>query len=408
MKTLYVLAIASLPCIITAFNQRRLSGNSRSNRIKASRLFMDKKNNKDNNGMKNSRRQFFKTFSLLGATASGGTIMLFPQPSNAGEVGARINKAVTQSDLGISVRKSVVKGAQVIDSLDGKWEKFSDDNGLGSERFKQQPRPIPKEIPDPLPLNSDIAKIVLSKSDEAFLETLVSSGINISNINVDLPSQVQKVDNLVRKSFERSGLDLSKEGTEKEWTAQQFNYYCYIHFKAMCDILIENKLSFNRRKFENALGDKILPLFAPSANDLLVSILSSQSQAKAIDVGLKLTDEVIKNLVSFGFCALAERNKIELEEDRIADWIQDLANIELSIPLDGDVTLSSQLLLQEQGFRIYPSFGRSIITSALQKSMIGTKQSISSDEYYMDTNYSSDPNLFEVKEVLINIVIDST
>ena len=406
MKILSLLLAASLPCIITAFSQRKWTSNSQSKSMKSSRLFIDK-NNSNNNSINNSRRQFLKKISIAGASTIGGTIILFPQPSNAGEVGARITKAVTQSDLGISVRRSVVKGAQVMDSLDGKWEKFSDDNGLGSERFKQQPRPKPKEIPNPLPLNNEIARIVLSKSDEAFLETLVSSGININSYNIDLSSQVKKVDDLVRKSFERSGLDLSAEGTAKEWTAQQFNYYCYIHFKAMCDILIENKLSFNRRKFENALGEKILPLFAPSANDLLASVTNNQSQAKAIDVGLKLTDEVMKNLVSFGFCALAERNKVELEEDRIADWIEDLANIELSIPLDGDVTLDSQLLLQEQGFRIYPSFGRSIITSALQKSLTGTKQSISSDEYYMDTNYSSDPNLFEVKEVLINIVIDS-
>ena len=63
---------------------------------------------------------------LFGALkASGLAAVLIPQPAFAGEVGARITKAVTQSDLGVSVRRSVVKGAQVIDSLDGKWEQFS-------------------------------------------------------------------------------------------------------------------------------------------------------------------------------------------------------------------------------------------------------------------------------------------
>ena len=32
------------------------------------------------------------------------------------------------------VRTSVVRGAQLIDKVDGKWERFSDDLGLGSER----------------------------------------------------------------------------------------------------------------------------------------------------------------------------------------------------------------------------------------------------------------------------------
>jgi hypothetical protein len=115
----------------------------------------------------------------------------------------------------------------------------------------------------------------------------------------------------------------------------------------------------------------------------------------------------MKKLVSNGFCALAERNAIESEEGRITDWIDDLSDLQISIPLDGDITLNSQILIQEQGFRIYPNFGRFTITSALQKSLNGCKQLISSDEYYMDTNYSSDPNLFEVKQVLINVVIDS-
>ena len=68
-----------------------------------------------------SRRSFLS--SIVMATAATSTLGV--QPSNAGEVGARINRAVTQSDLGISVRRSVVRGAQMMDKLDGDWEKFS-------------------------------------------------------------------------------------------------------------------------------------------------------------------------------------------------------------------------------------------------------------------------------------------
>lgn len=344
-----------------------------------------------------SRRKFIERITI--GTAVGSFVL--PQQSSAGEVGAKINKVVTQSDLGISVRRSVVKGAQLIDNLDSKWEKFSDDNGLGAARFNQQPRPTPKDIPDLTPLNYQVAKSVLLKSDEALLETLVASGIN----NIDLASQVKKVDDLVRKSFERSGLDLN----QSEMTATEFNFYCYTHFKGFCDIIIENKLSFNKLKFENKIGEKLLPIFAPSAKELIASIpkqQSKESQAKAIDASLKIIDEIMGNLVSFGFCALAERNAIETEEGRISDWIEDYSNIQLSISLDDDITIKSQLLLQEQGFRIVPSFGRFMINEALQLCFDGMKQSINTDEYYMDTGYSSDPNLFEVKQVLINVVID--
>ena len=97
-----------------------------------------------------------------------------------------------------------------------------------------------------------------------------------------------------------------------------------------------------------------------------------------------------------------------IDKEILADWTDDLADIQLSIPLDGDITLGSQVLLQEQGFRVYPDFGRFAITSAIQKSLAFTSQKINSDEYYMDPGYSSDPSLFEVKQVLLNIVIDSS
>lgn len=384
MKAFLSLLVSS-PIISSAFTHRSPWGHDE-RRSESTKLF-------------NDRRKFLNTISL----GTIGAIIINVEPSYAGEVGAKITKAVTQSDLGISVRRSVVKGAQVMDKIDGKWEKFSDNYGLGAERFKQQPRPKPKEIPEPLPINVEKAKRVLSLADEVFIETLGSPAINI-----DLSSQINKVDNLVRKSFERSGLNLT-EGTDL--TAQQFNYYCYIHFKAMCDIVVDNKLPFNRKQYESKLGEKLLPLFVPSSNALLASIpkqISKECQAKAIDVGLQITDDIITSLVSNGFCSLAERNEIEKEEGRISDWIDDLSDLQLSIPLDGDITLNSQILLQEQGFRIYPGFGRFMITYALQESLSGFKQSISSDEYYMDTNYSSDPDLFEVKQVLINIVIDST
>lgn len=330
--------------------------------------------------------------------------MFVPQPALSGEVGARITKAVTTSDLGVSVRRSVVKGAQVIDSLDGKWEQFSDENGLGAARYKQQPRPKPKDIPDPLPLNKDVAQSVLKICDATFVEFM--AGLSMQ----ELQDRVEKVDSTVRKSFERSGLviDDSKTITSPE----VFNYFCYTHFKAFCEIIIERKAAFNRKNFERLLGQNLLSIFAPSSmieEDLLEKgqgvMKSKDLLIQALKLGLNMTTEITNNLRFFGFVALVE--SIELDEEKFADWSDDLSDLQFSIPVDGDVTLSSQILLQEQGFRIYPDFTRILVTSAMERVLVASSQKVTSDEYYMDTGYSSNPDLFEVKQVLVNIVIDS-
>lgn len=189
-----------------------------------------------------SRRSFFSKL-IQSSTVTMAGLSVAVHPSFAGEVGAKITKAVTTSDLGISVRTSVVRGAQMMDKLDGKWEKFSDDNGLGAERLKAGKPPKPKEIPPNLALNVGLAEQILVFSDESFLE--------LTGVAPDvLQKQINKVDGLVRKSFERSGLNLQ----EGSLTAEAFNYYCYCHFKSYCDIIIDSKMKLNRKEFESILG----------------------------------------------------------------------------------------------------------------------------------------------------------
>jgi len=113
-----------------------------------------------------SRRIFFSQLIPPATIAAVTTTIITPNVANAGEVGAKINKAVTQSDLGISVRRSVVRGAQTIDKIDLQWEKFSDSYGLGAERSKQDAKPKPKIIPERLSLDDNIARALLNASDK--------------------------------------------------------------------------------------------------------------------------------------------------------------------------------------------------------------------------------------------------
>jgi len=368
---------------------------------------MTKEIRDDDNETYSTRRHVLSKF-WKGAAIATSIQIGNVAPSYAGEVGARLNRAVTQSDLGVSVRRSVVKGAQVIDQLDGQWEKFSDNNGLGAERAKRDARPKPKEIPPMQSLQSDVALSILKITDTTFMDMVQPTGKVEWK---DLELKLSKIDSLVRKSFERSGLVLNEQqekgkllGYESNMTPEQFSYYCYIHFKAYCDLLTETKVAFNRNQFETLLGEKLLPIISPKAQDILIT--SNKSMKDAIQNGLSVTDQICDNLRSLGLVALAERDQ-DLDDERLKDWINDESDLQLSIPIDGDITLNSQLLLQEQGFRLYPDFGRFIISYGLQQSLKSINQVVTSDEYYMDPSYNSNPDLFEVKQVLISITIDS-
>merc|ERR1712150_242823 len=152
------------------------------------------------------------------------------------------------------------------------------------------------------------------------------------------------------------------------------------------------------------MGERLLSIFLPQETISVTKIGNEEDALQdAIQNGLTLTDRICDGLKSYGFVSLIERS--DPERESIADWTKDQSDLQLSYPIDGDVTLNSQILLQEQGYRIYPSFGRVAITAALQRSLNGFNQVVTSDEYYLDTNWNSDPDLFEVRQVLVNIVI---
>ncbi len=325
---------------------------------------------------------------------TGSVLVTAPAISDAGEIGAQITKAVTTSDLGLSVRTSVVKGAQVMDQLDGKWEKFSDRFGLGSERSKQGSRPQPKVIPDPLPLSVTTAQSILEASDRVFCTV---TGITTA----DLQTRVEKVANLVKVTFERAGIVLSGSSILQFESAPQFNFVVYSHFKAYSELIMDRSISFGsfRTDFEKQLGKELASLVLGKD-----SLSKSGDKRARLQVALESVDKFLSVWKQKGLVAFTERTAID--DDQISDWLDDSADLEFNIALDGDITLNSQVLLQEQGFRLYPNFCRYAITYLLDQ-VSPSDLKISAMDYYFDTDYSSDPDKFEVKEVLLSVQLEN-
>ena len=309
------------------------------------------------------------------------------------------------SDLGIRVRKSVVRGAQVIDKVDGSWERLSDRFGLGSERSKREGRPVPKVIPKPLPLNSELASLFLSSSNDVFLSLVPDVSEQA------LASKIKRIDDLVRKSFEHSGLSFNVPNDTM--SGDLFNYWCYIQFRAYCELFTETKVNFVqfRNRFEITLGSRITEGMHYEEESFVQTGLEMDQPAPKLRQSLNKCISSLDNLlIDFkkgGFVALCERSPIESE--MIDDWASDLSDIQFSIALDGDVTLNAQILLQEQGYHLVPDFPRFAVIYALTKSLnnYNLEENVNVEEYYMDTDYNSDPDKFEVKEVLLNVVIES-
>jgi hypothetical protein len=280
-----------------------------------------------------------------------------------------------------------------MDKIDGMWENFSDTYGLGAERSKAGKRPTPKVIPEILPLDIATAKLILDVSDQTF------SSVTGIRPNV-VQEQIQKVANLVKISFERSGVTIDATNPLEFSNDSQYNFVVYSHFKAYSDLVVEQQIPFAsfRSKFEKRVGQELvaclLPEYTASSND------SNKEKVKA---AFKAVDSLCKTLRDKGLVAAVEIDTVD--DDKISDWIDDISDLEFNIALDGDATLNAQMLLQEQGFRLYPNFARYAINHLM--SQVDRRQKVTTIDYYFDTDYNSDPDKFEVKEVLLSVTLEN-
>ena len=317
-------------------------------------------------------------------------LLTLPLPAQAGDVGNQITQVVTTSNLGLSVRESVVRGAQVMDKLDGQWEQFSDSFGLGSERSKQPGRPKEKQIPPLKLLDTTTAREIIQLCDEVFVE---ASGIS----RTMLQRKVANMIDLLQPSFQRSATgSLAGELI----TAEQLNFIAYTHFRTYGEVLTEFKIDFVPflNTFEKQLGERLWKLIDP---DYALFVDTGLSKNATLANRLYTLEKVEQLLADKGLVAQVDQSAIQ--SDRLEDWEDGVTDLSFNVALDLDATLGAQILLAEQGFRLLPCFGRYILLSILQ--MKGQKVII--DPYYFDTNYNSNPALFQVKEVLLNVVLEN-
>lgn len=236
---------------------------------------------------------------------------------------------------------------------------------------------------------------------------------NIATISPEsLLRQINDTTNLLRKSFFKASSDPAN-------AQEEFNFNCYVHFRVYNEILVKEKVYFPlfKRDFEASVGKLLLKSALKEQPSLLQDLASETTTlGERLANALMASDAAATLLQNKGIIDSWERS-IPPDDD-IEDWTTTSkptstdnfyvsSDLEYSLALNGDVTLNSQLLLQELGYRLYPSFGRWLVHEAvLQCFGIEDRVKVNMDDYYMDTSYNSNPDLFEVKQVLLNIVLE--
>mmetsp|Transcript_13485 Transcript_13485/g.19883 ORF Transcript_13485/g.19883 Transcript_13485/m.19883 type:complete len:391 (+) Transcript_13485:52-1224(+) len=322
---------------------------------------------------------------LLNALAP---ISIIPPPANAAtDEGI---SAVTDSSIGKSVRKSAIQGARVLDSLDEKWERFSDslrdenkcdentgrrlyDNGFRKDGTRVG-NPVLGALcnPDPLlPLDVGLGDRILDLA----LQCAVDSSGNGSKSNDRLQQLVQETENLVRPSFERTARkEGDAESSQDKRNRVLYNLAVYSKLRAISTYLENTNMI---RNFQVAWGQKLTSQFAPN-NTNRKNYVSPFSEMKD-----EFEDyDYDKNVLLDALGVL----QVTLEKLKSAGII---GHFEISIPyddygsvvtiaIDDYVPIGAEILLSEQKYSIGG------IAQALVRSILNQYFDYGIDTFYID------------------------
>lgn len=295
-----------------------------------------------------SRRDFASLSSLVP--------LVIPSISNAIVDESQGIPAVTESSLGKSFRKSVVKGAQVANSLDERWERFSDglrdksrcDEKTGRRLYDNGKRKDGTSIgnpglgslcnPEPLmPLNAQVASTVLNLA--------VSSASAASGKSEDvIRAKIKEVRALVAPSFERKE---QQSVTDNEKEKVRFNLELYATLRAITALLNDKR---SIRSFQLKWGQELVNMYADAATskDYISPFPEMKDEFEDFDYDKsKLLDSLGKLTVTLG--KLKAGGLIGYFEISIP--YDDYGSV-VTVAIDDYLPISSEILLSEQGYRL--------------------------------------------------------
>ena len=316
-------------------------------------------------------------------------------------------KSVTQSQLGQSVRRSVVGGAQLVDSLDLKWERLSDamrdenkcdpvtgrrllDNGFRRDGTRIG-NPVLGALCTPEPLrnlDTGMAKMVLDKAQETAVELLGQD-------RATLQRRVDELDSLIGSSFTQAADINNEQATQRE----NYNKDVYTQLRAYGEAMGQKggmKYREASRLFDKTWGRKLLVTLAPSASrDDFQSPFPKPdpTDEQPYDEGALLdalgSVSVALNKLRDG--GLVGHWEISIPED-------DSWNV-VTIAVDDDISIGGQILSRERNQALSGSTIVALVRSALEDQ---AKISFKLDTFFIDPT-TTRQELYNPTQLLISL-----
>ena len=329
---------------------------------------------------------------------------------------------VTQSDLGQSVRRSIVGGAKLADNLDLKMERFSDslrdknkcdpvsNRRLFDNGFRRDGTRIGNPVLGALCSPDPLRRLDVSDTGPANMILVLAEEAAADTLDVDrtvLGKQVDQVKDLVGPAFARAAAPtttLSEEEERSEKSKQQvYNMDIYTRIRAYGQVLNEKKSSGGRtavreatRNFEKSWGGKIMTLLAPNADRKDFTsvypapdprIEQSYDQGTLLDA-LGALSVTLNKMQEGGVIGHWE---ISIPEDDYGEVV--------TIAVDDDITIGAQILSREQNQPI----GGSAVVGLVRHAMDDrAKISYTLDTFLIDPS-TTDQELYNPTQLLVSL-----
>lgn len=373
-----------------------------------------------------SRRQWIQLagFGALVSTA-------VPQPAFADGI-----PIVTESQLGLLFREGAVRGAQFADSLDLKWERFSDelrdkkacdpstgrrvfDNGFNPDGSRRG-NPVLGGMCNPVelaPLDRRVADRVMQLGQDATLQVLrgessQSLATKVSEMESRL-AVIQAAEDAGKKARE-AGNDATSTSEQQKVTAPTFvlppsptlsenelqqyfvNRACYTRFRAWGQGVPNGSARKSTAKaLEVTWGGLLLDEFSGGqGREAFTSPFptpdSVDEQPYDVERMLGLLGALSACLRRFQSAGLIGKWELSVPTDNDFEVI--------TLAVDDDITLGAQYLLREQGA---PLAG-SAVTALVEAVMDRAKVVYRLDSYFVDPTTTSRQETYEPTQLLLS------